>query len=198
MSSLSESGMELPFIATDAKGESLHLSARLTREAFEEKCQALLDRCRSPLTRALEDAKMSPDDIGQTVMVGGSTRMPAVYRLVEGAMGRPPVQSVNPDEAVALGAALQAGVVTGRVKNVVLLDVVPMSLGIVVEGVALPKMAEHPWPSGRRHRTHNPPLKIRWFESVLRLAKQDASDSSYFRFPPVLKSRRICGHDPFG
>ena len=142
LSSLSESGMELPFIATDAKGESLHLSASLTREAFEEKCRTLLDRCRSPLRQALEDAKMSPNDIGQTVMVGGSTRMPAVTRLVEDEMGRPPVQSVNPDEAVALGAALQAGVVTGRVKNVVLLDVVPMSLGIVVEGGTMAKLIE--------------------------------------------------------
>ena len=146
LSSLSESGMELPFIAKDAKGGSLHLSASLTREDFEGKCRDLITRCRAPLERALEDAKISPNGVGQTVLVGGSTRIPAVNRLVEEVMGKPPVQSVNPDEAVALGAALQAGVVTGRVKNVVLLDVVPMSLGIVVEGGAMAKLIERNTP----------------------------------------------------
>ena len=91
---------------------------------------------------ALGDAGLSPGDIGHVVMVGGSTRIPAVTRLVESIMGRPPTESVNPDEAVAMGAALQAGVLTGKVSNVVLLDVVPISLGIAVEGNAMAKLIE--------------------------------------------------------
>ena len=141
LSSLSESDMRLPFLIT-REGDPAHLSLSLTREAFEEACGGLLERCRSPLELALGDAKLSPEDIGHVVMVGGSTRIPAVTRLVESIMGRPPTESVNPDEAVAMGAALQAGVLTGKVSDVVLLDVVPISLGIAVEGNAMAKLIE--------------------------------------------------------
>lgn len=141
LSSLSESGMELPFL-TSRNGEPLHLSMSLERAQFEQMCKGLVDRCRAPLKQAMEDAKMGPKDIGQVVLVGGSTRIPTVSELVEEVMGKPPVESVNPDEAVALGAALQAGVVKGVVKNVVLLDVVPISLGIVVEGSMMARLIE--------------------------------------------------------
>jgi molecular chaperone DnaK len=141
LSSLSQAGAELPFIA-DKGEESLHLSLQLTRESFENMCKDLLDRCRSPLEQALKDAKMTPDDINQVVTVGGSTRIPMVTRLVEEMMGRPPIESVNPDEAVAMGAALQSGVIKGEVSDVVLLDVVPISLGIVIEGNMMAKLIE--------------------------------------------------------
>ena len=141
LSSLSESDMRLPFLIT-REGNPAHLSLSLTRKAFEEACGGLLERYRSPLESVLGDAELSPEDIGHVVMVGGSTRIPAVTRLVESIMGRPPTESVNPDEAVAMGAALQAGVLTGKVSDVVLLDVVPISLGIAVEGNAMAKLIE--------------------------------------------------------
>ena len=141
LSSLSESGMDLPFL-TSRNEEPLHLSMSVERSRFEEMCRGLVDRCRAPLQQALEDAEMTPDGIDQVVLVGGSTRIPIVSDLVEEVMGKPPVESVNPDEAVALGAALQAGVVKGVVKDVVLLDVVSMSLGIVVEGDMMARLIE--------------------------------------------------------
>ena len=133
LSSLSQAGAELPFIAEKGE-ESLHLSLQLTRESFESMCKELLDRCRSPLEQALKDAGMTPDDINQVVTVGGSSRIPMVNRLVEEMMGRPPVEPVNPEEAVAVGAALLADVLEEKTPtNVVLRKVIPsLSLTLAV------------------------------------------------------------------
>jgi molecular chaperone DnaK len=106
----------------------------LTRQKFEELCRDLLDRCRLPVENTLRDARLSRDNIDQVILVGGSTRIPAVQSLVQQLIGKKPNQSVNPDEAVALGAAIQAGTLEGSVKDVLLLDVMAMSLGVETLG----------------------------------------------------------------
>ncbi|MEG4035262.1 molecular chaperone DnaK [Microcoleus sp. S36b_A4] len=133
LSTLPEVEINIPFIAITDLG-SKNLEMILTQQKFEELCSDLLDRCRLPVEDALRYARLSRDRIDQVILVGGSTRIPAVQNLVKQLIGKKPNQTVNPDEAVALGAAIQAGVLEGSVKDVLLLDVMAMSLGIETLG----------------------------------------------------------------
>ena len=125
--------IQLPFISMSAAGP-LHLNRTLSRAKFDELTRHLVDRCLGPVRRALQDAKLTPKDLDQVLLVGGSTRIPAVQELVKKELGKEPNKSVNPDEVVAMGAAIQGGVLTGDVKDVLLLDVTPLSLGIETLG----------------------------------------------------------------
>ncbi len=133
LSSVVETSISLPYITADANGPK-HLELSLTRAKFEELSHELLERCKKPVEQALSDAKLSKNDINEVVLVGGSTRIPAVQQLVKEYTGKEPNQSVNPDEVVAVGAAVQAGVLAGEVKDIVLLDVTPLTLGIETLG----------------------------------------------------------------
>ena len=133
LSSVMETNINLPFITADAEGPQ-HLDMNLTRAKFEDLSRDLLNRCKTPVENALKDAGISKSDIDEVVLVGGSTRIPAVQQLVKEYTGKEPNQSVNPDEVVAVGAAVQAGVLAGEVKDIVLLDVTPLTLGIETLG----------------------------------------------------------------
>ena len=133
LSSVVETNINLPFITADANGPK-HLDMNLTRAKFEELSHDLLERCKTPVERAIADAGISKSDLNEVVLVGGSTRIPAVQQLVKEYTGKDPNQSVNPDEVVAVGAAIQAGVLAGEVKDIVLLDVTPLTLGIETLG----------------------------------------------------------------
>ncbi len=133
LSSVVETTINLPYITADANGPK-HLELSLTRAKFEELSHDLLERCKKPVEQALSDAGLSKNEINEVVLVGGSTRIPAVQQLVKEYTGKEPNQSVNPDEVVAVGAAIQAGVLAGEVKDIVLLDVTPLTLGIETLG----------------------------------------------------------------
>ncbi|MBO5542555.1 MAG: molecular chaperone DnaK [Acholeplasmatales bacterium] len=133
--------IQLPFISMGAAGP-LHLNRTLTRTKFDELTAHLVERCLGPVRRALKDAKLTPKDLDQVLLVGGSTRIPAVQELVKRELGKEPNKSVNPDEVVAMGAAIQGGVLTGDVKDVLLLDVTPLSLGIETLGGVFTKLIE--------------------------------------------------------
>ena len=133
LSSVLETSISLPFITADVNGPK-HLELSLTRAKFEDLCRDLLNRCKVPVETALKDAGVSKSDINEVVLVGGSSRIPAVQQLVKEYTGKEPNQSVNPDEVVAVGAAIQAGVLAGEVKDIVLLDVTPLTLGIETLG----------------------------------------------------------------
>lgn len=133
LSSVVETNINLPFITADANGPK-HLDLQLTRAKFEELSHDLLERCKKPVEQAIKDAGISKSEINEVVLVGGSTRIPAVQALVKEYTGKEPNQSVNPDEVVAIGAAVQAGVLAGEVKDIVLLDVTPLTLGIETLG----------------------------------------------------------------
>ncbi|MEC7879324.1 MAG: molecular chaperone DnaK [Actinomycetota bacterium] len=133
--------INLPFItATDAG--PLHMDYSFSRSKFQELTEDLLERCRKPFEQAIKDANLAKSDIDHVIMVGGSTRMPAVSELVQSMTGKEPNKSVNPDEVVAVGAAIQAGVLRGEVKDVLLLDVTPLSLGIETKGGVMTKLIE--------------------------------------------------------
>ena len=136
LSTVIETNVNLPFITADANGPK-HLDISLTRAKFEDLSHDLLDRCKKPVEQAIKDANLSKGEIDEVVLVGGSTRIPAVQALVKDYTGKDPNQSVNPDEVVAVGAAIQAGVLAGEVKDIVLLDVTPLTLGIETLGGVL-------------------------------------------------------------
>ena len=139
LSGATQTNLNLPFITATQDGPK-HLDMTLTRAKFEELCSDLLDRCRVPVEQALKDAGLSNSDIDEVVLVGGSTRIPAVQSLVKRITGKDPNQGVNPDEVVAIGAAIQAGVLAGDVKDVLLLDVTPLSLGVETLGGVMSKL----------------------------------------------------------
>ncbi|MCA9838835.1 MAG: molecular chaperone DnaK [Trueperaceae bacterium] len=143
LSGIPETTISLPFIAMDpASNAPLYLEKKLTRSKFEEIIQPLLNRIKGPVESALKDAKLSKSDIDEVILVGGSTRVPAVKQIVKDLLGKEPNQSVNPDEVVALGAAVQAGVLTGDVDDIVLLDVTPLSLGVETKGGVFTKLID--------------------------------------------------------
>jgi len=139
LSSSMETTINLPFITADASGPK-HLTETLTRAKFEQLTEPLTERCRKPCLKALEDAKLSASDITEVILVGGSTRMPSVQRLCKEIFGKEPNKSVNPDEAVAIGAAIQAAIIAGDMKDILVLDVTPLSLGVETLGGVMTPM----------------------------------------------------------
>jgi len=141
LSSLPQTDINLPFITADASGPK-HLQMSITRSTFEGLVDELIERCRKPVLQALADAKMKPSDIDEVVLVGGSTRVPKVRQIVKDIFGKEPHQGVNPDEVVAVGAAIQGAVLSGDRRDVLLLDVTPLTLGIETEGGVLTALIE--------------------------------------------------------
>jgi molecular chaperone DnaK len=141
LSTLLETEINLPFLTADASGPK-HLNIKLTRARFEQMIDDILQRSVGPCKQALQDAGVTPQQIDEVVLVGGSTRMPKVQQMVRELFGKEPNKSVNPDEVVAVGAAVQGGVLGGEVKDVLLLDVTPLSLGIETLGGVFTKLIE--------------------------------------------------------
>mmetsp|Transcript_6372 Transcript_6372/g.21374 ORF Transcript_6372/g.21374 Transcript_6372/m.21374 type:complete len:392 (-) Transcript_6372:174-1349(-) len=139
LSSTPSTSISLPFITATADGPK-HIDCNLTKAKFESLCDDLIQRCRTPVENALRDAKLDLKDMDEVILVGGSTRIPAVRDLVKKLTGKDPNMSVNPDEVVALGAAVQAGVLGGEVSDIVLLDVTPLSLGLETLGGVMTKL----------------------------------------------------------
>jgi molecular chaperone DnaK len=141
LSSVQETQINLPFITATSEGPK-HLDLKLTRSKFNELTADLVDACKGPFEQAISDAGLKMSDLDHVVLVGGSTRMPAIQEMVQGLTGKEPHKGVNPDEVVAIGAAVQAGVLKGEVKDVLLLDVTPLSLGIETKGSVMHRLIE--------------------------------------------------------
>lgn len=139
LSTLTESSISLPFITATETGPK-HIETSITRAFFEELCSDLINRCRIPVENSLKDARLDKEKLNQIVLVGGSTRIPSVQDVVKTITGKSPNKTVNPDEVVAIGAAIQGGVLSGEVKDILLLDVTPLSLGVETMGVVMTKI----------------------------------------------------------
>lgn len=150
LSTTLETQVSIPFITADASGPR-HLDMKLTRAKFEDLIHDLVERCRKPVKDAMKDAGITDKEINQVILVGGSTRVPAVQKLVKDLTGKDPNQSVNPDEVVAVGAAIQAGVLAGEIEDVVLLDVTPLSLGLETLGGVMTRIIERNTTIPTRH-----------------------------------------------
>jgi len=141
LSSVTETNINLPFVTADANGPK-HLETKLTRAKFEHITSDLTDRCKGPMEKALKDSGFKLSELDEVILVGGATRMPVIQELVKSITGKDPNKSVNPDEVVAIGAAIQAGVLMGDVKDIVLLDVTPLSLGIETLGGVMTRLID--------------------------------------------------------
>merc|ERR1712023_229059 len=139
LSPVTETNIALPFISSTAEGPK-HITTNVSREKFEELADNLIHNCRIPVENAINDAKLTPEQISEVVLVGGSTRIPAIRSLIKRVISKEPNQTVNPDEVVAIGAALQGGIIAGEVKNILLIDVTPLSVGVETFGGLLTKI----------------------------------------------------------
>ena len=176
LSTAQTSDINLPFITADASGAK-HLQMSISRGDFEKLIDPLVERCRGPVENALKDAKLSSGEISEVVLVGGSTRVPKVQAFVKEMFGKEPHQGVNPDEVVSLGAAIQGGIIAGDVKDVVLLDVTPLSLGIETEGGIMTTLVERnttiPTTKSETFSTaadNQPAVTVRVFQGERRMA----------------------------
>jgi molecular chaperone DnaK len=181
LSSQVTTNINLPYI-TAVDNQPKHLDVNLTRAKFEELCADLIERVKKPVQTAMEDAKASNSDIDEIVLVGGSTRIPMVAELVQSMIGKSPNRSVNPDEAVAIGAAIQAGILGGEVKDILLLDVTPLSLGVETQGGIADKIIERnttiPTKKSRVYTTavdNQPEVEIHILQGERPLAKDNKS-----------------------
>ncbi len=181
LSGQATTNINLPYITADATGPK-HLDITVSRAKFEELTADLMERVKVPFFRALEDAKLKPTEVDEVILVGGSTRMPQVQDLVKQLTGKEPNRSVNPDEVVAVGAAIQAGVLGGEVKNIVLLDVTPLSLGVETQGGIFDKIIDRnttiPTKKSRTYTTavdNQPEVEINVLQGERPMAKDNKS-----------------------